>query len=153
LRQSKSSRSGVRWKPGWTLSSGPTGFTRPGNALRAFRLSSTVHPARPGAQPTAVRAIGAMPIGRRRDALAHELQDRREGHPQAAGLCHCHNASRCAQAAGDATVHAPLVGDIADGVGLCGKRAEGRQALTDPDPDECHGHDHAIALDGVSGMQ
>jgi hypothetical protein len=116
------------------------------------------------AQPTCtgLGAIGVLLTGVRvfnaldadgLDAVAHEVQDSCDGHPQGAGICHYHNVSRCAQPADDATTHSPLVGYTADGFGLYGNCGEGGVALTNADLDECHGHSHTIAVNGADTVQ
>jgi YHYH protein len=116
------------------------------------------------AQPTctALGAIGVLLTGARvfnaldadgRDAVAHETQDNCDGHPQGTSVYHYHNLSRCAQVTDDSTRHSPLVGFIADGFGLYGNRGEGGAPLTNAELDVCHGHSHAIDLDGRSVVQ
>ncbi len=123
-------------------------------------------PANPVAAPnptcTGLGAIGVLLSGARifnaldadgRDAVAHEVQDSCDGHPQGAGIYHYHNVSRCLQAQDDPAAHSPLVGYIADGFGLYGLRGEGGKPLTNADLDECHGHSHALTINGVQTVQ
>jgi hypothetical protein len=87
------------------------------------------------------------------DAVAHEVQDSCDGHPQGAGTHHYHSVSRCAHGEDAATTHSPLVGYIADGFGLYGNRGEGGKALINADLDACHGHSHTIDVNGVATDQ
>jgi hypothetical protein len=81
-----------------------------------------------------------------RDAVAHELQDSCQGHPESQGNYHYHNVTSCVDDAG--TGHSPLVGYAFDGFGIYGHRGEQGETLTNADLDECHGHTHMIAWDG-----
>ncbi len=85
-----------------------------------------------------------------RDAVAHEVQDACDGHPQRVGIYHYHALSRCNGQTDVAGQHSPLVGFIADGFGLFGNQGEGGVALTNADLDLCHGHTHAVTIDGGS---
>jgi hypothetical protein len=111
---------------------------------------------------TGLGAIGVLLTGARifnaldadgLDAVAHEVQDQCDGHPQGASIYHYHNLSRCALGADDPTAHSPLVGYIADGFGLYGNRGEGGQPLTNADLDACHGHSHSVVINGVPTVQ
>ena len=111
---------------------------------------------------TSLGAIGVMLSGARvfnaldadgRDAVAHEVQDSCEGHPQGTGIYHYHIVSRCIASTDVSTEHSPLVGYIADGFGIYGNRGEGGKALTNSDLDECHGHSHSISVNGVATTQ
>jgi len=102
-------------------------------------------------------AIGVLLSGARifnasdadgRDAVAHEVQDACDGHPQSKSIYHYHNLTRCSDQTDIAGQHSPLVGYVADGFGLFGNQGEKGVALTNADLDICHGHTHAIALDG-----
>ena len=123
-------------------------------------------PANPviAAQPscTGLGAIGVLLTGARvfnaldadgRDAVAHEVQDRCEGHPQGADIYHYHNVSKCIATTDGGTEHSALVGYIADGFGIYGNQGEGGQALTNADLDACHGHIHSITVNGVATVQ
>jgi hypothetical protein len=105
----------------------------------------------PGCVP--MGAIGVMTSGvalysavdeMGRDAAAHEVQDRCNGHPQQAGEYHYHNASPCLSAA-SANEH---IGWAIDGFPILGMQdAAGRQ-LTNADLDTCHGRREEIVIDG-----
>lgn len=81
-----------------------------------------------------------------RDAVAHELQDGCQGHPEQTGSYHYHNLSSCISDPG--TGHSTLLGYALDGFGIYGYRGEDGHDLTNADLDACHGHTHAIEWDG-----
>jgi hypothetical protein len=83
-----------------------------------------------------------------RDAVAHETQDRCQGHPQEAGVYHYHSLSSCVKDLTDSSGHSQLVGYALDGFGIYGRKGEGGRTLTSQDLDECHGHTHEIEWDG-----
>ena len=111
-------------------------------------------------------AVGVMLTGVRlfaptdalnRDAVAWEAQDSCQGHPERTGQYHYHSISSCLSQ--DATTrdtsgqHSPLVGYAADGFGIYGNLGEGGVALTNANLDECHGHSHAVTINGASTVQ
>lgn len=111
---------------------------------------------------TNLGAIGVLLTGARvfnaldadgRDAVAHEVQDSCGGHPQSIGAYHYHNVSNCVAQTDSAGSHSPLVGYIADGFGLYGNLGEGGKALVNADLDECHGHSHALTINGTTITQ
>lgn len=135
------------------------------NQIRSVPIAWNL-PATPtvAAQPscTSLGAIGVMLSGARlfnaldadgRDAAAHEVQDQCGGHPQAAGAYHYHHVSSCLSKPDTAGAHSALLGYIADGFGLYGNQGEGGKALSNADLDECHGHTHAISVNGVQRSQ
>ncbi len=80
-----------------------------------------------------------------RDAVAHEMQDLCNGHPQQEGEYHYHGPSPCLPGA---TGNEQLLGYMADGFGIFSMYdAQGRE-LTDADLDECHGRISTINWDG-----
>jgi len=84
-----------------------------------------------------------------RDAVAHELQDGCQGHPQVTGVYHYHSLTPClSQVVDDGVGHSPLVGYAFDGFGIFGRRGESGEVLTSAGLDECHGHTHVIEWDG-----
>jgi hypothetical protein len=108
---------------------------------------------------TTLGAIGVLLTGARlynasdadgRDAVAHEVQDACDGHPQGAGQYHYHNASRCWPDMRLASGHSALIGYAADGFGVYGNLGIGGVSLTNADLDECHGHAHEVTVDGTS---
>ena len=111
---------------------------------------------------TGLGAIGVLLDGARlfnaddganRDAVAWEVQDACQGHPQASGQYHHHSISTCLTQRDVAGQHSPLVGYIADGFGIYGNLGENGAPLTNADLDECHGHTHAITVNGASLVQ
>jgi hypothetical protein len=87
--------------------------------------------------------------GQGRDAPAHEVQDRCDGHPEPRGLYHYHDLSRCLRdEAGRQHRHSDLVGYALDGFGIFGLYGEAGAEVHDGDLDACHGHTHLITWDG-----
>lgn len=82
------------------------------------------------------------------DAVAHEIQDGCQGHPQGAGIYHYHSLSLCQESNQAGEGHSPLVGYAFDGFGIYGHQGEGGKVLTNADLDACHGHTHQIEWDG-----
>lgn len=74
-----------------------------------------------------------------RDAVANEIFDECEGHPQQAGQYHYHHNSPCFDV-GEATEHSPLIGYALDGFGIYGPRDNNGTTITNAELDECHGH-------------
>jgi hypothetical protein len=83
-----------------------------------------------------------------RDAVAHELQDSCQGHPQRSGTYHYHNITACLDDKAAPDQHSALVGYALDGFGIYGNRGEGGKNLTSADLDACHGHTHKIVWEG-----
>jgi glyoxylase-like metal-dependent hydrolase (beta-lactamase superfamily II) len=79
------------------------------------------------------------------DAVAHEIQDGCQGHPEHSGAYHYHSLTTCEEDEG--TGHSRLAGYALDGFGIYGRRGEGGVVLTNSDLDECHGHRHPVAWD------
>ncbi|MBV9420041.1 MAG: YHYH protein [Alphaproteobacteria bacterium] len=129
------------------------------NAIAAQNFDVTV-PANPvlAAQPScAPGAVGILTSGAvlfnaldapGRDAVAHEVQDKCQGHPQPSGVYHYHSLTNCLEDKRDADGHSALVGYALDGFGIYGRFGEGGVALSSADLDECHGHTHAIEWNG-----
>lgn len=80
-----------------------------------------------------------------RDAVAHEVQDRCNGHPEMRGRYHYHGPSPCL--AGTTSRNA-LVGYALDGFGITSSYDENGRELTNADLDECHGRISPIMWDG-----
>ena len=83
-----------------------------------------------------------------RDAVAHETQDKCQGHPQFTGIYHYHNASTCIDDRREADGSSSLIGYAIDGFGIYGRYGEGGKLLTSADLDECHGRVSKIMWDG-----
>lgn len=81
------------------------------------------------------------------DAVAHEIQDKCQGHPQRQGAYHYHNLTSC-QKDENNKMHSALLGYAFDGFGIFGKHGENGKTLKNSDLDACHGHTHAIDWDG-----
>jgi len=80
-----------------------------------------------------------------RDAAAHEIQDKCDGHPQMQGVYHYHSMSACVTAE---DANNTLVGYALDGFGIFSDRdANGRQYTT-ADLDSCHGITSPIMWNG-----
>jgi hypothetical protein len=83
---------------------------------------------------------------RGKDAVAHEIQDSCQGHPERHGAYHYHSVTSCLDDKGKG--HSALVGYAFDGFGIYGHRGEKGQELTNADLDACHGHTHAVEWGG-----
>jgi len=98
-----------------------------------------------GIMTTGVALFNGLDAGGR-DAVAHEIQDHCEGHPQQQGVYHYHSGSDCFADPG--TGHSALLGYALDGFGIYGSRGEDGAELSTADLDECHGHTHRVEWDG-----
>jgi hypothetical protein len=84
-----------------------------------------------------------------RDAPAHEILDRCNGHPERNGQYHHHDLSECLpDSSGQAGRHSDLIGYALDGFGIYGLYEGGGKAMTNADLDECHGHVGEVMWDG-----
>lgn len=84
-----------------------------------------------------------------RDAVAYEVQDSCDGHPQMSGEYHYHSVSKCVLAKLDAgTGQSKLVGWAFDGYGIYGPRDAKGNELTSADLDECHGITSKVKFNG-----
>lgn len=72
---------------------------------------------------------------RGRDAVAWEVQDRCDGHPEPTGLYHFHGPSACLQG----TDTAAVIGYALDGFPITGSRDIDGRRLYSRDLDQCHG--------------
>ncbi len=85
-----------------------------------------------------------------RDAPAHEIQDRCNGHPEPRGQYHYHDLSPCLRDdAGAAGRHSDLIGYALDGFGIYGRFGDNGKPLSNADLDACHGHTHVVTWDGA----
>lgn len=82
-----------------------------------------------------------------RDAVAHEVQDECDGHPQISGFYHYHSLSDCIEDT-STSGHSSLVGYAFDGYGIHGYYGEDGTEVTNEDLDQCHGHAHGVEWDG-----
>lgn len=134
-------------------------YDRNPNSIAAQNMSLQL-PANPGMAPAPACAPGAVGIllsgavlfnaldAPGRDAVAHETQDRCQGHPQVSGVYHYHSVSPCVDTRREADGHSALVGYALDGFGIYGRYGENGRELASADLDECHGHTHTILWDG-----
>jgi hypothetical protein len=84
-----------------------------------------------------------------RDAVAYEVQDDCDGHPQMSSAYHYHSVSSCViEDLDSGTGHSKLVGWAFDGFGIYGMRGEDGEELVSADLDECHGHTHTVKFNG-----
>jgi hypothetical protein len=79
------------------------------------------------------------------DAVAHEIQDSCNGHPQEDGMYHYHGPSSCIPGAEKANT---LVGYALDGFGIYSDIDENGNQMNNSDLDECHGTTSEILWDG-----
>ena len=80
-----------------------------------------------------------------RDAVAHEVQDHCNGHPQMQGEYHYHGPTSCLAGG---TANNTLVGYAMDGFGIYSIYDENGRELTNADLDECHGRTSRVVWDG-----
>jgi hypothetical protein len=102
-----------------------------------------------GIMTTGVLIFSAFDAGGR-DAVATEVQDHCQGHPQAGSYYHYHGPSSCVEEIGTRAPdgeHSDLQGYAYDGFGIFGVYGEGGALLSSNDLDECHGHTHEIEWD------
>jgi hypothetical protein len=83
-----------------------------------------------------------------RDAVAHETQDKCQGHPQQGGVYHYHWITTCLDDKREVDGHSALLGYALDGFGIYGRFGEGGKLVSSTDLDACHGHTHAITWNG-----
>jgi len=84
-----------------------------------------------------------------RDAVAYEVQDSCDGHPQASSAYHYHSASSCVLDELDpGTGQSKLIGWAFDGFGIYGPRDAKGNELTSDDLDECHGITSKVKFNG-----
>jgi YHYH protein len=133
-------------------------FDRNPNSIRAQNLlidlpldpTPAAHPSCVPVGPIGVMLSGAVlfnaldALGH--DAVAHEMQDGCQGHPERSGTYHYHSLTTCLDDGG--TGHSRLVGYAFDGFGIFGRRGGDGRVLQNGDLDACHGHTHEIDWDG-----
>ncbi len=83
-----------------------------------------------------------------RDAMAHEVQDNCDGHPQVTGVYHYHALSSCVADHQMPDGSSGLVGYAIDGFGIYGSYQAGGKKLDSKDLDECHGLTSEVLWDG-----
>jgi len=82
-----------------------------------------------------------------RDAVAHEVLDRCDGHPAPGGVYHHHDVPSCLLRT--ATGRATLVGYAFDGFGIYVERDSAGRLPTDADLDACHGRTSVVPWNGA----
>lgn len=82
-----------------------------------------------------------------RDAVANEVQDACDGHPQMSGQYHYHSLSSCLRDGAKGS-HSRLLGWALDGFGIYGLRGRGGERLSTAKLDSCHGHIHRLRWNG-----
>lgn len=100
-----------------------------------------------GIATTGVLIFSAFDAGGR-DAVATEVQDSCEGHPQVGNYYHYHGYSDCFKDSSGEGKHSDLLGYAFDGFGIFGIKGQDGKELSSNDLDECHGHTHSITWDG-----
>lgn len=75
-----------------------------------------------------------------KDAVAHEIQDSCNGHPERQGEYHYHNLSKCI-ASQNTSRSTKLVGYAFDGFGIYEEFDNNGKRLKNADLDVCHGRD------------
>ena len=84
-----------------------------------------------------------------RDAVAHEMQDGCDGHPQQSDVYHYHDVSTCLMTpASKAPNSSTLVGYALDGYGIYVERDAKGNLPTDADLDACHGRTSTVTWGG-----
>ena len=76
--------------------------------------------------------------GENRDAVAHEVQDSCNGHPEMTGVYHYHGLPSCIDT-GKPNQQSKLIGWALDGFPIYGPRGKGGRYLSNSNLDECHG--------------
>ena len=134
-------------------------YDRNPNSIRSYTLVASLprnpHVARKrtcvggtiGVMKSGVPLYSAFDAGGR-DAVAHEVQDSCDGHPQITGQYHYHSLSRCLNDKGSKRTHSKLVGWALDGFGIYGLRGPGGAQMSTAKLDSCHGHIHRITWNG-----
>lgn len=130
-------------------------YDRNPNSIKAQNFSFTL-PANPtpAAKPGCIYGeVGVMNDGvelfdgfdaENRDAVAHEVQDSCDGHPEKSGTYHYHGLSSCIQ---NATV-SNVIGYAFDGYPITGGKLPNGNYLMTNDLDECHGMTSTITVNG-----
>lgn len=81
-----------------------------------------------------------------RDAVAHEVQDSCDGHPQQSGMYHYHSSSNCIP--GNSNPTSTLIGYALDGFGIYNRFDAAGNELSNDDLDECHGTTSPVLWNG-----
>jgi YHYH protein len=138
--------------PAYNYDRNPNTIT-PQNIVKTLNANPTI-----GSNPACLPmgAIGVMTSGvvlfnaldgGGKDAVAHEIQDSCNGHPERQGEYHYHNLSKCI-AAGNSNKVTKLVGYAFDGFGIYEEFDNAGNRLKNSDLDICHGRVSNIEWDG-----
>lgn len=155
------------------LPSHPTGIFPIARGSTAFRYDRNPNRIRPQdivlklpAKPKIAASPSCVPMGmigfalsgaaifnavdaRGRDAPAHEIQDRCNGHPERNGQYHYHDLSPCMKDTRSGPGgQSDLLGYALDGFGIYGKYGENGRLLGDRDLDACHGRTSLVIWNG-----
>lgn len=127
------------------------------NKIQAIDFTNDI-PSNPvfAVEPTCVpmgiigRALNGVAIynaldGRGDDAVAHEVQDSCNGHPERTGEYHYHGPSSCIEGADKVNT---LIGYALDGFGIYSRFDKNGKEYTNNDLDECHGITNEIEWNG-----
>src|SRR5262245_7960888 len=90
-----------------------------------------------GVMTNGVELFSAVDAGDK-DAVAHEVQDSCNGHPQQSGVYHYHGLPACLDS-GNANQQSKQIGWALDGFPIYGPRGAGGVYLSNADLDVCHG--------------
>jgi YHYH protein len=135
-------------------------YDRNPNSIRSQRVSYSLprHPkraARPSCLPGGPIGIAKDGVAifngldaLDRDAVAHEVQDACDGHPQQQGVYHYHSIPSCLTAGESKKRPSGLIGWALDGYPIYGPRGAGGRLLTDADLDACHGQTSRVRFGG-----
>jgi len=83
-----------------------------------------------------------------RDAVAYEILDRCQGHPERSGRYHYHSIPACLTKGETTDRHSAVVGYALDGFPITGRRGDRGRLLSNADLDACHGHVGTIVVNG-----
>lgn len=97
-----------------------------------------------GVAVNGVAIFNALDAGAR-DAVAHEVQDLCNGHPQGTEIYHYHGPSPCLPGESE---NEKLIGYALDGFGIYSMYDAGGTELTNADLDECHGRVSTVDWNG-----
>ena len=127
-----------------TIRSMPTTFTVPLDPRVAAHPSCL--PFGPiGVERNGVDLFDALD-GEKRDAVAHEVLDSCDGHPDQSGTYHYHETSPCVLAGAHGS--SVLVGYALDGFGIYAERDAHGKLLTNAALDACHGRTSTVLWNG-----
>jgi len=135
-------------------------YDRNPNAISEYdlRASLPANPERSGEASCVGGTVGVMKSGvplfsafdaGGRDAVATEIQDNCEGHPEKTGQYHYHGLSSCLYRSGSEE-RSELLGWALDGFGIYAERDAEGTLLSSADLDECHGRTSTVEWNGRS---